>query len=180
MSILLEKGEARPVQRRRRRRVLIPLTILALLAASLGYLFLTTSEPEPSAPMGASVPVPGGMAGITGVTPLEVDGWQPPTAAAVLGTQPQEGAHRVRVQVQFTALDTTGLRYDPQKYFVDGIGSGQPDALWASPSAQDLDQGESITATMVFELPDKAIALVLENEAGSRLSLGSEHHTGGP
>lgn len=180
MSVLLERAEARPAQTGRRRRVFIPLAILAFLAASLGYLFLTTSEPEPSAPLGASIPVPGGMAGITGVTPLEVDGWQPPAAAAILGTQPQEGAHRVRVQVQLTALDTAGLRYDPQEYFVDGIGSGEPHVLWSSPSAQELDQGESITATMVFELPDKAIALVLENEAGSRLSLGSEHHTGGP
>jgi hypothetical protein len=32
---------------------------------------------------------------------------------------------------------------------------------------------------MVFELPDKAIALVLEDAAGSRLSLGVEHHTAG-
>lgn len=180
MSALLEKEEARPVQRGRRRRVLIPLAILALLAASLGYLFLTTSQPEQSAPLGASVPVPGGMAGITGVMPLEVDGWQAPGAAAVLGTQPQEGAHRVRVQVQFTALNGSGLRYDAQEYFVDGIGSGQPEVLWSSPSEEDLDQGESITATMVFELPNKAIALVLENPAGSRLSLGSDHHTGGP
>ncbi|HET8794791.1 MAG TPA: hypothetical protein VFM62_00265 [Arthrobacter sp.] len=180
MSVLLEEGEARPVQGGRRRRVFIPLAILAFLAASLGYLFLTTSEPEPSAPLGASVTVPGGMAGITGVMPLEVDGWEPPAASAIPGTPPQEGAHRVRVQVRLTALDAAGLRYDPQEYFVDGIGSGQPHALWSSPSAQQLDQGETITATMVFELPDKAIALVLENEAGARLSLGSEHHTGGP
>lgn len=158
--------------------MVVPLVVWAVLSIGLGYLFLTSSEPEPSAPMGASAPVPGGMASITGVTPLESDGWQPSEPAAVLATRPGQGAHRVRVQVQFTALDASGLRYDPAHYFVDGLGSGQPEALWSSPRARDLDQGESMTATMIFELPDKAIALVLENDAGSRLSLGSDHHQG--
>jgi hypothetical protein len=31
---------------------------------------------------------------------------------------------------------------------------------------------------MVFELPDKSIALVLKGPGGTRLSLGLSHHTG--
>ena len=73
-----------------------------------------------------------------------------------------EGAHRVRVEVQFTAMDPGGLRLDPAGFIVDGLGSGRPGPLWSSPEAATLDAGESASATMVFELPNKAIALVLE------------------
>jgi len=162
---------------RRRRLIAIPLGLVCLLGIAFGYLFLT-AEVKPSAPMGASVDVPGGSASITGLVPLEIDGWQPPSPAAALSGEPQEGAHRVRIQVQFTALDQAGLPLDPAGFFIDGLGSGKPHPLWTSSSSMTLDQGETVNTTMVFELPDKAVALVLEDSSGSRLSLGTEHHSG--
>ncbi len=161
-----------------RRTIVIPLTLVAVLAVAFGYLFLT-AEVKTSAPLGASAEVEGGVASITGVIPLESDGWQPPSPVTALQKDPQEGAHRVRIQVQFTALEKTGLPLDPGGFFVDGLGSGKPGPLWTSSSSTTLAQGESVNSTMVFELPDKAIALVLEDAAGSRLSLGVEHHTAG-
>jgi hypothetical protein len=161
-----------------RRTIVIPLALVAVLGLAFAYLFLT-AEVKTSAPLGASAEVEGGVASITGVIPLESDGWLPPSPVATLQKDPQEGAHRVRIQVQFTALDKTGLPLDPEGFFVDGLGSGMPGPLWTSSSSTTLAQGESVNTTMVFELPDKAIALVLEDAAGSRLSLGVEHHTAG-
>jgi hypothetical protein len=158
--------------------IVIPLALIAVLGLVFGYLFLT-ADVKTSAPLGASAEVEGGVASITGVVPLESDGWRPPSPVAALQKDPQEGAHRVRIQVQFTALDKAGLPLDPEGFFVDGLGSGKPGPLWTSSPSTTLAQGESTNTTMVFELPDKAIALVLEDAAGSRLSLGVEHHTAG-
>ena len=162
----------------RRRLVIIPLAFLFILAIGLGYLF-ATAKAKPSVQLGAPAEVPGGIAMITGIVPVEVDGWQPSSPVAALQQGVQEGAHRVRVEVQFTAMDPGGLRLDPAGFIVDGLGSGRPGPLWSSPEAATLDAGESASATMVFELPNKAIALVLEGPAGERLSLGKEHHAGG-
>jgi hypothetical protein len=168
----------RPAKATRRYLMFIPLGLLCILAIAIGY-SLTTAKPAPSVQLGAPAEVPGGIAMITGIVPLEVDGWQPPTPVAALQQGVQAGAHRVRVEVQFTALDPGGMRLDPAGYIVDGLGSGQPVPLWSSPDAALFDKGESVRATMVFELPDKAIALVLEGPTGGRLSLGKEHHVGG-
>ncbi|WP_139005517.1 hypothetical protein [Arthrobacter crystallopoietes] len=162
----------------RRRWIALPVALLCVLGVWFGYLF-ATAEVKPSAQLGLSVEVPGGLASITGVIPLEKDGWQPPSPAAALKPDPVEGAHRVRVQVQLTALDRVGLALDPGAFFIDGLGSGKPHPLWSSSPPMTLDQGESVNTTMVFELPDKAVALVLEDASGDRLSLGTEHHTGG-
>jgi hypothetical protein len=170
--------EARPVPHRRRRLIAIPLALICLLAVGLGYLF-TTAETTPSTQLGAPAEVPGGIALITGIVPLESDGWEPPSPAASLAQPVQEGAHRVRVQVQFTAMEAQGLKLDPAAFVVDGLGSGRPGPVWVSPQATVLEQGGSAEVTMVFELPDKAIALVLEGPEGGRLSLGKSHHTGG-
>jgi hypothetical protein len=171
-------AQAQHSPRRHRRLMIIPLALVCVLGIAFGYLFLN-AEVKSSAPMGASVDVPGGSASITGLVPLEIDGWQPPSPVAALSGQPQEGAHRVRIQVQFTALDEAGLPLDPAGFFVDGLGSGKPHPLWTSSSSMTLDQGQTVNTTMVFELPDKAIALVLEDSSGSRLSLGTEHHSAG-
>lgn len=162
---------------RRRRLVVIPLVMLCILAAGFGYLFMT-AQARPSTQLGAPAEVPGGIAVITGIIPVESDGWEPPSPAASLQQQVQEGAHRVRVQVQFTAIEPGGLELDPGAFVVDGLGSGRPHPLWASPGPTTLERGDSVGATMVFELPDQAIALVLEGPAGTRLSLGKEHHSG--
>ncbi|WP_306919336.1 MULTISPECIES: hypothetical protein [unclassified Arthrobacter] len=57
----------------RRRALLIPLILLCALGLGLAYLFLT-AKPESSVPLGASAVVPGGMASISEIVPLEVDG----------------------------------------------------------------------------------------------------------
>jgi hypothetical protein len=165
------------VPRRRRRLMVIPLILVCLLAAGLGYLF-TTAETKPSTQLGAPAEVPGGIALITGIVPVESDGWEPPSPAASLQQPVQQGAHRVRVQVRFTAMDPQGLALDPAAFVVDGLGSGRPHPLWTSPQSRVLKQGESVEATMVFELPDKAVALVLEGPGRGRLSLGKSHHSG--
>ncbi|MFJ6416789.1 hypothetical protein [Paeniglutamicibacter sp. NPDC091659] len=170
--------KARPAKIRRRRFIIIPLAFLCILAIGFGYL-LTTVKTKPSVQLGAPAEVPGGIAMITGIVPVELDGWQPPSPVAVLQQGVQEGAHRVRIEVQFTAMDAAGLQLDPAGFVVDGLGSGRPGPLWSSPETTLVGEGESVSATMVFELPDKAIALVLEDSTGSRLSLGKEHHSGG-
>lgn len=161
-----------------RRLIFIPLAFLCILAVGLGYMF-ATAKAKPSVQLGAPAEVPGGIAMITGIVPVELDGWQPPSPVAALREDAQAGVHRVRIEVQFTAMDPGGLKLDPAGFFVDGLGSGRPGPLWHSPESAFLDEGESVSTTMVFELPDKAIALVLEDSNGSRLSLGKEHHSGG-
>lgn len=170
--------KTRPARIRRRRFIFIPLAFLCILAIGLGYLF-ATAEAKPSVQLGAPGEIPGGIAMITGIVPVELDGWQPPSPVASLQQGVQEGAHRVRIEVQFTAMEPGGLRLDPAGFIVDGLGSGRPGPLWSSPESTLVDEGESVSATMVFELPNKAIALVLEGPTGSRLSLGKEHHSGG-
>ncbi|MCV9995614.1 hypothetical protein OIU93_15100 [Paeniglutamicibacter sp. ZC-3] len=168
----------RPATATRRYLMVIPLGLLCLLAIGLGY-SLNTAKTAPSVQLGAPAEIPGGIAMITGIVPLEVDGWQPPSPVAALQQDAQVGTHRVRVEMQFTALDPAGTRLDPARFIVDGLGSGQPVPLWSSPDAAFVQEGESVRATMVFELPDKAVALVLEGPDGGRLSLGKEHHSGG-
>ena len=172
------KGKALPALSRRRRFLAIPLVFLLMLAIGLGYLILT-AKTKPSTQLGAPAEIAGGIAMITGIVPLEVDGWQPPMPVAVLQQEVQEGAHRVRIEVQFTAMDPGGISLDPAGFVVDGLGSGRPGPLWSSPDSTVVEEGESVSATMVFELPNKAISLVLESPTGSRLSLGKEHHAGG-
>ena len=174
---MVTEHKSRPARIRRRRFIFIPLAFLFILALGFGYL-VSTAKAKPSVQLGAPAEVPGGIAMITGIVPVELDGWQPPSPAAALQQGVQEGAHRVRVEVQFTAMDPGGLRLDPAGFIVDGLGAGRPGPLWSSPEATLVDEGESVSVTMVFELPNKAIALVLEDVTGSRLSLGKEHHSG--
>ncbi|MEC5179640.1 hypothetical protein [Arthrobacter sp. CG_A4] len=129
--------------------------------------------------LGASASLNGGLARINGVLPSDVDGWTPAAAAAALATPPGEGLHRVRVLLELTALQQGGLSYDPSEYSVSGLGAGKWKAIWASPAPAVARQGESINATLVFELPDRAIELTLELPGGPGLSLGAGHHRGG-
>lgn len=162
---------------RRRRLLPIPLALVCALGLVLGYLFLT-AEPEPGTPLGASAAVPGGTARIKGVVPLEDDGWLPPEHVQVLEEGPSAGTHRVRVLVQFSSVEAGGILMATSGFVVSGLGGTELLPLWTSPSKADIRQGESFDATFVFELPDKAIALVLKGPDNMRLSLGIAHHTG--
>ena len=134
---------------------------------------------KPPALLGASATVSGGLARINGVIPTDVDGWTPTLTSAALANPPAEGLHRVRVLLELTALQQGGLSYDPSNYSVSGLGTGMWKAVWFSPGSAIARQGESISATLVFELPDRAIDLTLELPGGPGLSLGPGHHRGG-
>jgi hypothetical protein len=162
--------------RRRRKLLLIPISLLCALGLVLGYLFLT-AKPEASTPLGASAVIPGGTARVNGIIPLEKDGWLPPERVQVLDEGPSAGTHRVRILVQFTALEGEGITLDTSQFAVKGLGADSIHPLWTSPAQSQLRQGDSLDATMVFELPNQAIALVLEGPGNARLSLGLSHHT---
>ena len=158
--------------------MIIQLIILCLIGTSLGLLVFA-SPGKPSTQLGASAEVPGGLATISGVIPLEKDDWRPPASTDGMDEAPEEGSHRVRIMVLFTALDQAGRFVDSSGFFVDGLGTGEPRPLWAE-TAKEIDQGDFAIITLVFDIPDRAIELVLQHETGFRLSLGSVHHTGGP
>jgi hypothetical protein len=166
----------RAAARRRRKLLLIPLSLLCALGLVLGYLFLT-AKPEASTPLGASASIEGGTARINGIIPLEKDGWLPPEHVQVLDEGPSAGTHRVRILVQFTALEGKGITLDTSQFSVTGLGANSIRPLWTSPGKTQLQQGDSLNATMVFELPNQAVALVLEGLGNTRLSLGLSHHT---
>ena len=76
-------------------------------------------------------------------------------------------------------MEAGGILLDTSGFVVSGLGGSELRPLWVSPSKAEIRQGESLDATLVFELPDKAIALVLKGPDNTRLSLGVAHHTGG-
>lgn len=155
--------------------MLIPVALLLIIGSALAYLFLT-APPQRSTPLGASGLYPGGMAQITAISPLEDDGWLPPERADALDQPPEPGNHRVRLMIQFTALEPSGLKFSSSDFKVTGIGSGRVSSVWSSVDAAEVAQGRDHEATLVFELPDQAIALVLEGPGQTRLSLGHAHH----
>ncbi|MCU1510446.1 MAG: hypothetical protein JWO34_286 [Arthrobacter sp.] len=161
-----------------RTKILVPAILLALVGAIVAGLLMSTPR-KPPAPLGASASVTGGVARINGVIPTDVDGWTPAAASPELDTPPGEGLHRVRVLLELTALEQAGLSFDPTDYSVSGLGAGKWKALWFSPPPPVAAKGESIDATLVFELPDRAIDLTLELPGGQELSLGAGHHRGG-
>ncbi|MBP1234687.1 hypothetical protein JOE40_000154 [Arthrobacter sp. PvP102] len=161
----------------RARRMLIPAALLCSIGIALAYLFLTAT-PLPSVPLGAAASIPGGMASISGIVPLEVDDWEPPGDDDFLDASPPAGSHRVKIIVRITALEEDGVQFHTGDFMVTGLGSTGVDPVWSSIGAARLGQGESVAETLVFEVPDKAVALVLEGPGDARLSLGLAHHTG--
>ncbi len=170
---------ASPLRATRKRRILVPAALLIGLVGGGTWIVTNNVEEEPAALLGAADTVDGGLARINGILPLETDDWVPPSDAAVLETPVPEGAHRVRVLLELTALEEDGISFDASDYFIDGLGTGEPRALWASPSQHTAAQGETIDASLVFEIPNKALALVLSDDGATRLSLGTDHHTAG-
>jgi hypothetical protein len=160
-----------------RTKILVPAILLTLVGVIVASLLMATPR-KPPAPLGASASVTGGVARINGVIPTEVDGWMPASAPAALANPAAEGLHRVRVLLELTALEKRGLSIDPSDYSISGLGSGTWKAVWSSPLPPAAAQGESINATLVFELPDRAIDLTLELPGGQELSLGAGHHRG--
>ena len=159
----------------RRRKILIPLAAAWLVLALLAAVLLVTGT-RPSTPLGDTAAVPGGLARISAVIPLETDGWVPPSSADRLVGLAQPGTHRVRVLLELTTADAAALTFDAADYSLSGVGS-RATALWVDPSRHDVAAGESVLATLVFEIPNRAIALVLDGPQGARLSLGTAHHT---
>lgn len=159
----------------RRRWLMVAVSVLCLLLIG-AFILRVTGPAEPSAPLGASAAIDGGVARINGVIPLETDGWMPVEPASELSGAVQPGTHRVRVLVELTALEPQGVEFAAEDFSIEGLGVSIPAPLWSSPVRQAAGQGDTILATLVFEIPDKAIALVLENRQSTRLSLGVEHH----
>jgi hypothetical protein len=159
-------------------RILVPAILLTLAGVLLASVLMAPPRKAPAL-LGASASLSGGLVRINGVIPADVDGWTPADASAALANPPGEGLHRVRVLLELTALQQGGLSYDPSDYSVSGLGTGEWKAVWFSPGPSIARQGESINATLVFELPDRAIDLTMELPGGSGLSLGAGHHRGG-
>ena len=157
--------------------MLVPALLLVVVVGLVVSVLLAPPR-KPPAPLGASASVSGGLARINGVMPSDADAQLPAAAAAALVNPPAEGLHRVRVLLELTALEQGGLSYDPSGYSVSGLGAGTWKALWSFPAAAVAAQGESINATLVFELPDRGIDLTLELPGGPGLSLGAGHHRG--
>lgn len=162
----------------KRMKLLVPAVLLAL-AGTLVTSVLTATPGKPPAPLGASVTVSGGLARIQGVLPTEADGWRPPLPSESLTNPPGEGLHRVRILLEVTALERTGVFFSPSEYAVSAVGAGTWKPVWFSPAPTTARQGESISAVLVFELPNRAIGLTLELPGGPGLSLGTGHHRGG-
>ncbi|MDQ0822153.1 hypothetical protein QFZ79_004532 [Arthrobacter sp. V4I6] len=84
----------------------------------------------------------------------------------------------MRLVVRLTALEPGGVQLDADDFIVTGLGSLKTQPLRSSAQDIALRQGESLGTTLVFEVPDKAVALVLEGPGDARLSMGLAHHTG--
>lgn len=158
-------------------KILVPIVLLALVGALLVNILTVDRRPAP-APLGASATVSGGLARIHGVIPLENDGWMPPTGSDTLANPPGKELHRVRILLELTAMEADGLTFDPAEYAVSSLGKARWKAVWASSGPKIAPQGDIVTTTLVFELPDRAIDLSLEMPGGPGLSLGTSHHKG--
>lgn len=161
----------------RRRRITVPLVLLALILLVPGvWILLVPQTTEVGTPLGAAADLPGGLARINGVIPLESDGWLPPEPDHGLSGPTGAGMHRVRILLEITALEASGIGYEAAGYAIDGLGDSQTRLLWASPEQQTVQQGQSLNATLVFEIPDQSVALALTGENGVQLALGAGHH----
>ncbi|WP_150307098.1 hypothetical protein [Planctomonas psychrotolerans] len=161
----------------RSRRMTVGLAVLALLlgSAGIGVLVLPDAAP-PSTPLGAAADLPGGLARVHGVIPLEEDGWLPPEGAAEILESPAPRSHRVRILVELTAIEARGLEYSADQFAITGLVSGESRLVWADPATRSLVQGDTLAATLVFEIPNERIPLALEHTSGMRLALGAGHH----
>ncbi|WP_344123806.1 hypothetical protein [Kocuria aegyptia] len=167
-----------PTRRKRRRWILPALFLLAVLLV-LGHSAVSAEE-EPSTMLGASASVPGGLARLNGVMPYkEFVALENREVPAELAGDVPSGAHQVVVLLELTAMDPEGLEFTADDYVVDRLGKNRSPVVWSSPSEASLAQGQTMQAELVFEVPDKALELTLEGADDVRLSMGSDHHSGG-
>lgn len=162
---------------RRHPLLAIPLVGIALVLIITVVALLGQDPARPSGvPLGAASQMTGGIARINGLIPLARDGWRPPGGAPELQATVPEGAHLVRVLLELTAVDPRGMDFDARDFTVGGLGSVDARLLWADPVQRVIPQGKSVTATLVYQIPDRPAALILAGE-GARLDLGSGHYT---
>lgn len=155
----------------------VPAVLLLGLGSGLAWVLSNNAEEEPSTMLGATDEIDGGLARINGIIPLETDGWAPVGDPAALAEPVAEGAHRVRILLELTALEAEGIDFRASDYAVEGLGAGEPRVIWSSPAEVTAEQGETIEAVLVFEIPNQAIALELSGADDLRLSMGTDHHT---
>jgi hypothetical protein len=163
---------------RLRRRLRVPLLVLGALILVAACLVIATPQSKSDGTMlGASGSVVGGIARINGMIPLETDGWLPAGPATVLAEPAGAGTHRVRIILELTALEPEGLEYRADDFTITGLGSVDSRQLFVDPQSAMIAQGQVVTVTQVYELPNQAIELLLRGP-GARFVLGTEHHTG--
>jgi hypothetical protein len=162
-----------------RRSVLamIPVAALGVMGGGLGVHRLLYPPPAPATPLGAVATVAGGMALIQGIIPLESATWAPPTPAPGLARPIANGGHRVRLLLDLTAVETGGIDFAAADYSVQEVIGFKAGPMWSSHESRHIVQGETLTVTMVFEIPNKSIQLVLQGPGSARLSMGTDHHT---
>lgn len=175
-TTLATAAEERPA-RRARRRWMPPAAFLVAVSGALGVGVL--SEDAPSTMLGASAAVPGGLARVNGILPYEAAAEPDEAVPAELAGPVRNGNHRVLVLLEVTAMEPGGVEFDVDDYALERLGGGRSRAVWASPRETPVAQGGNLHAELVFEVPDKALELVLEGAGDARLSLGTDHHSGG-
>ena len=171
--------ETKPRRRPGRRTVLamIPVATLGVMGGGLGVHRLLNPPPAPATPLGAVATVAGGMALIQGIIPLESATWVPPTPAPNLAKPVATGGHRVRLLLALTAVEPGGIDFVAADYSVQEIVGFKAGPLWTSHERRHIARGETLSVTMVFEIPNKSIQLVLQGPGSARLSMGTNHHT---
>lgn len=168
----------RPIRRKRRRWMMPALFLLVVLMVLGRGVF--GGEERTSTMLGASGSVPGGLARLNGVMPYsEYVALERREVPAELEGDVPSGAHQVIVLLEVTAMEPAGVEFEADDYAVDRLGGRRSPVVWASPSEASLAQGESMQAELVFEVPDKALELTLEGPGDVRLSMGTDHHSGG-
>jgi hypothetical protein len=170
-----------PAPRRRpsRRTVLamVPVAGLGVVGGGIGINRLLYPPPAPATPLGAVATVAGGMTLIQGIIPLESATWVPPTPAPSLARPIADGGHRVRLLLDLTSTEPGGVDFASADYSVQEIVGFKAGPMWSSHESRHIVQGETLTVTMVFEIPNKSIQLVLQGPGSTRLGMGTDHHT---
>ena len=162
-----------------RRSVLtmLPIALTSVAAAAVGVQMLRREPEAPATMLGGIGALPGGLAQIRGIIPLEFDQWSPPTPVTSLQKIPAAGSHRVRIFLELTATENPGINFVASNYRVEDFAVLSVPSLWADEQEVHLKPGQSQQFAMVFEIPDRAIALILSGPKELRLGLGTDHHS---
>ena len=171
--------QIRAVRWHGRRRVAIPLAALWLCAAGFAVWLGVTGGPS-AVPLGDTAAIDGGVVRVSGVIPLENDGWVPGDLTTAFTDPVVDGAHRIRVLIDLGSTSDRSVQFSASDYTIDGLGVDRRSAIWSSTERRSVGPGEDFEAMMVFEVPDRAIslALVKTDPSPMRLLLGAGHHSG--